>query len=62
MALVGAVAALAADPALVALASFARIVISPGNVPYGDQGVLGPVARDSHVIVPGVIDGIYDGP
>lgn len=62
MALVGAVAALDAEPALVALASFARIVITPGNVPYGDQGIYGPLARASHVTVPGVIDGIYGGP
>lgn len=59
MALVGAVAALAADPQLVAFTTFARITITPGNVPNGSSGASGPLATDSYVVVPSIIDGIY---
>lgn len=59
MPVVGAVAALAADPQLVAFTAFQRIRITPGNVPYGDSGIYGPPATDSYVVVPQIIDGTY---
>jgi hypothetical protein len=56
---VSASAALSAQPALRCSVLTQRITISPGNVQPGSQ-VYGPLATDSYVVVPGIIDGIYD--
>jgi hypothetical protein len=60
VATVGAAAALAAAPVLSCATISQRITVSPGNLHPGSSGVYGPLATDSFVMVPGLIDGIYD--
>lgn len=60
MAQVSAAAALAAAPLLLCSTVLQRITVTPGNVQSGSLDTYGPLANDSYVLTPGVIDGIYD--
>lgn len=60
MATLSAAVALAAAPALACATIAQRITITPGTVQTGSLGIHGPLTNDSYVMVPGLIDGIYD--
>lgn len=56
---VAATAILSAAATLACSALSVRITITPGTVFTGSQAY-GPLTTDSYVVVPGIIDGVYD--
>lgn len=59
MPLVAATAALSAAATLACSTLSLRITVTPSTVSPGSQAY-GPLRTESYVVVPGVIDGVYD--